>query len=86
MASTKFTWTLEATKLLISEYESYDFLYNIKHEDYKNRNKRLEAHKNISKKINTVAEGCTHIDVKKKLNGLRSQYLAEKMKVSTNCK
>ncbi|KAF5269768.1 hypothetical protein FQR65_LT17921 [Abscondita terminalis] len=77
MAPTKFVWSLAATKTLICEYESYEFLYNVPHEDYKNRNKRLDEYQEIS---NVIGNGCTAVDIKKKLNGLRRQYLAEKQK------
>lgn len=82
MAENKFSWNVRATKLLISEYEANEFLYNSVHADYKNRNKRLEAYQRIAESIKTISEDCTVNDVKKKLNGLRSQYLAEKLKVN----
>ncbi|CAH1998132.1 unnamed protein product [Acanthoscelides obtectus] len=81
MAEGKFVWSITATKLLISEYEAFELLYDSKNINYKNRNKRLDAYRSIAETVNTVSEGCTVEDVKKKLNGLRSQYLAEKMKV-----
>ncbi|XP_069692810.1 asparagine synthetase domain-containing protein CG17486 isoform X4 [Periplaneta americana] len=81
MADSKYTWSVITTKLLISHYESHEMLYNSKHKDYKNRNKRLEIYKEIAEAINVIQEGCTGIDVRKKLNGLRSQYLGEKMKI-----
>lgn len=44
MALTKLTWSLEANKTLIGDYESYEFLLNAPHEDYKNKNRRLAAY------------------------------------------
>ena len=86
MATNKFSWTVETTKLLISEYECHEMLYNAKHKDYKNRNKRQDIYITIADLINVVKPGCTVADVKKKINGLRSQYLMEKLKVSkTKC-
>lgn len=81
MAQEKFVWCVLSTKLLISEYERYEMLYNHQHPDYKNRNKRLDIYKMIVEEIKTVRKECTVEDIKKKLNGLRSQYLSEKMKV-----
>lgn len=80
--ATKYVWRVETTKLLIYEYETNEILYNAKHDGYKNRNKRQDIYKNIADAINIVQPGCTVQDVKKKINGLRSQYLTEKMKVS----
>nr|CAD7441478.1 unnamed protein product [Timema bartmani] len=57
-----------------------DFLYNTNSESYKDRDKRLAKHKEISEALQEHVPGCTAQDVKKKINGLRSQYLTETMK------
>ncbi|CAH1957162.1 unnamed protein product [Acanthoscelides obtectus] len=48
MAEGKFVWSITATKLLISEYEAFELLYDSKNINYKNRNKRLDAYRSIA--------------------------------------
>lgn len=67
MAEDKFVWCVSATKLLISEYESYEMLYNHLHPDYKNRNRRLDVYKKIAEEIKKVTSGCKVEDIKKKI-------------------
>lgn len=77
----KLVWPREAVKLLISEYECNEFLHNSKSVFYKDRNKRMNTYKIITDKLQKVLPGCAVTDVKKKINGLRSQYLVERAKV-----
>lgn len=81
MASGKFNWTVTTTKQLISQYEANEMLYDVKNIDYKNRNKRLTVYTSIAEIISNISEFCTASDVRKEINGLRCQYLAEKLKV-----
>ncbi|XP_063218021.1 uncharacterized protein LOC134528377 [Bacillus rossius redtenbacheri] len=83
MAGEKFHWTIAATKMLIAQYESHEMLYNAKHNDYKNRSMRVAICKSIAEDIN---QGCTVEDVRKKINGLRCQYAAEKAKILKSMK
>lgn len=69
------------TKKLIMEYENNEILYHTRHVDYKNRDKRLLVYRHILKSINSVQSGLNLKDLKRKISGLRSQYLCEKLKV-----
>jgi protein gp37 len=63
-------------KIIIEEYEKS--MYNVQHTFYKNKTKRQECLKRIT---NIVNEFCgistTDEDVKKKINGLRTQFFNE---------
>ncbi|XP_022187149.2 uncharacterized protein LOC111045976 [Nilaparvata lugens] len=80
----KYSWSEEATKILISKYESYEFLYNPKMKDYKNKNKRQKTLEVIADLMNKLKPGsvvCKAEDVRKKISNLRSQFFAEKSKI-----
>lgn len=77
----RLIWSMASVKLLISLYEENEFLYNSHHILYKDRDKRTAKYVEISKALQCYINDCSANDVKKKINGLRSQYLAEKMKV-----
>lgn len=67
MASAKYSWSVAATKVLITEYEGHEMLYNSRHCDYKNRGKRLAIYENITESANNVTGtgSCTVADVEK---------------------
>lgn len=82
ISNNKFNWSAVTTKTLINAYRDHELLYNPKHPHYKSRRRRMYAYKCIADKISTIREGCTIENLKRKINGLRSQYLAERTKVS----
>ncbi|KAJ2939164.1 hypothetical protein O0L34_g8477 [Tuta absoluta] len=76
-------WTKEATKVLIQLYEENELLYNSINPNYRNRTKRLECLMKIAQHLTSVSgQMCLVMDVRKKINGLRSQYTQEKLKIA----
>ncbi|KAI5634858.1 alcohol dehydrogenase transcription factor myb/SANT-like domain-containing protein [Phthorimaea operculella] len=76
-------WTKEATKVLIQLYEENELLYNSLNSNYRNRTKRLECLMKIAEHLTSVTgQMCLVMDVRKKINGLRSQYTQEKLKIA----
>lgn len=73
-----FTFTREQTATLIMLYERYPHLYNVADPAYKNRNKREFLLNEIKKEFKeTLNIDLTTADIKKKINGLRTQYFKE---------
>ncbi|XP_026760067.1 uncharacterized protein LOC113519213 [Galleria mellonella] len=78
-----YDWNIETTITLISLYKENEFLYDNLHPDYKNRNKRLAALVKFAEIITEkTGKVCVVANIRRKLNSLRSQYMAEKMKVT----
>ncbi|KAL1487725.1 hypothetical protein ABEB36_015632 [Hypothenemus hampei] len=79
VSETKMPFSRDITMRLIQEYEKYPELYNVQDPLYKNKTKRQECLNKIA-----ISLGCYgHItigDVKKKINGLRTQYFNEMAK------
>lgn len=79
----KVSWSNPMTTYLIRLYKRNEFLYDKKHQDYKNRKKRIEAYIYLGRKISRKFRvRCNEADIKKKINGLRTQYQTEKNKVN----
>ncbi|XP_072397837.1 uncharacterized protein [Diabrotica undecimpunctata] len=74
-------WTMELTKKLIILYENYPCLYNIKSSQYHNKIKRIQALEDIKNNLMDENKFITVDAIKKKIHGIRSQYLTEINKI-----
>lgn len=69
-------------KTLLALYEQHPCLYAIKCIDYHNRNKREIALQLIAQSYEEITkESITTDNIKKKINGLRAQYLEQRQKI-----
>lgn len=78
-----FTFNREQSKIVIAVYERYPDVYNVQSENYKNRNKRQIMLQKITDEVNEQLgnPGVSVEDVKKKINGLRTQFFTELGKI-----
>lgn len=51
-----YDWTEEKEEMLISFWESNDFLYNLANKNYKNQQKKDKAYEEIAAKIGTTGK------------------------------
>lgn len=80
------SWTKEQIELLITEYEKYPCLWEIKNPQYHNRAKRTAAISNILVEIKSVRPNTTENEIVKKWTGLRNTYISEHKKVLDSTK
>ena len=66
------SWTKSDVFLLISQWELYPELWNVKNKLYRNRIKKQNALKEIASNFNTTTN-----EVSRKLHNLRTQYHSE---------
>ncbi|XP_068895961.1 uncharacterized protein [Tenebrio molitor] len=74
-------WNRESTSDLIELYKKYPVLYAPKHGNYKNKRKRLEVLKVIRSDMNRRGRKMTVEDIRKKIQGLRTQYAHQLSKI-----
>lgn len=68
----------DQTSPLITLYENYPCLYLVASPDYKNKNKRNEAIRDITTSLQEMTRiSFTEDDVRKKIHVLRTQFLKE---------
>ncbi|CAL1678834.1 unnamed protein product [Lasius platythorax] len=65
----KFDWTKDKTKLLISLLEGLPHLWDVSQADYKNRSKRTASIEQLAQQFNTDSG-----EVGRKLHNLRTQF------------
>ena len=70
--STSAYWSRQDTITLIDIYKSHECLWNVRCSNYKNRDKRAAAIRDIAQTISRSVN-----DVKKKLDSLRNQHQRE---------
>lgn len=75
-------WNQSSIISLLQAYKSEIILYDIKHEMYHNKNARLQSLQNIVNKIKGERPNVTVVDVKNKINSIRTHYAAEKNKIN----
>ncbi|XP_071575296.1 uncharacterized protein [Temnothorax nylanderi] len=74
--------TKEQTRMLVLLYQQHPCLYVQKSEDYHNRDKRLKALQTIAQQLLELSGCVVTVDViKKKIAGLRTQYLEQINKI-----
>ncbi|KAF5272962.1 hypothetical protein FQR65_LT17270 [Abscondita terminalis] len=81
-SNVNFNWTRELTTELIMLYEQHSCLYAVASKDYSNKNKRQQALESICKAL--MESNTIHLQVeqvKKKIHGIRAQFLTEKNKI-----
>ncbi|XP_046384663.1 uncharacterized protein LOC124154942 [Ischnura elegans] len=74
-------WERNAVEALISFYEEKRCLYEVSSPDYHLKQKRSSALQDIATNLLPFRPGTTSEEVKTKINGLRTQYMAEKNKL-----
>ncbi|XP_045775422.1 uncharacterized protein LOC123874229 [Maniola jurtina] len=72
---TEFNWDDSAVLLLIEKYQENELLWNPRHMDFKNRNKRNDAVRDIASVFNIAST-----EIERKLKNLSSHYFREKRK------
>lgn len=72
---TEFNWDDSAVLLLIEKYQENEPLWNPRHMDFKNRNKRNDAIRDIASVFNIASS-----EIERKLKNLSSHYFREKRK------
>lgn len=79
-----YNFDKEKTKVLITIYEKYPDIYNVHREIYKNKtNRQMKLTQILNEfKIYYPEADVTLLDIKRKINGLRSQFFAELAKVT----
>lgn len=81
-----FEWTKALTLHLIELYRQRPCLWNVKCEEYRNRDAKYKAYEELYNDVKSLDPLCTVEIVKKKLNTLRSQYRKEVKQISTSKK
>ncbi|XP_022218210.2 uncharacterized protein LOC111071267 [Drosophila obscura] len=71
----KIIWSPEAIKMLIELYEKRPNLYDPKHAQYRNKQFRAKALRQIVKGMRKIYDNIDTTDIKNKIGTLRSQYL-----------
>ncbi|KAF9406100.1 hypothetical protein HW555_013406 [Spodoptera exigua] len=71
----EFNWDDSAVLLLIEKYQENELLWNPRHMDFKNRNKRNDAVRDIASVFNIASS-----EIERKLKNLSSHYFREKRK------
>lgn len=74
-------WSIDEVMKLIEEYEKHPILYDTKSPNYSNKVLRLQAIKSIKSELQFLRPGTKEIEVQKKLNSIRNNYVIEKLKV-----
>ncbi|CAG5052415.1 unnamed protein product [Parnassius apollo] len=72
---TEFNWDDRAVLLLIEKYQENELLWNPRHMDFKNRNKRNDAIRDVASVFNIASS-----EIERKLKNLSSHYFREKRK------
>lgn len=72
---TEFNWDDSAVLLLVDKYQENVLLWNPRHMDFKNRNKRSDAIREIASLFNIASS-----EIERKLKNLSSHYFREKRK------
>ncbi|XP_050501756.1 uncharacterized protein LOC126881503 [Diabrotica virgifera virgifera] len=80
-SSNNYQWTKNIVKILITQLEKHSCLYSVTSKDYKNKSKRKSAMWSIQNNLKEHGVTITEADLKKKIHGLRTQYLAELRKI-----
>ena len=70
-------WTRTHTAVFIENLKPFTCLWKVTSEEYKNRDKRRIALQNLQEIMKDIVENITIVDVKKKINTIRSQYRRE---------
>ncbi|XP_049882849.1 uncharacterized protein LOC126378491 [Pectinophora gossypiella] len=76
-----YKWGTEQTRFFIEEYGRQACLWDLKHADYKNREARNNAYKNIIQSMESKSIYMTENDVKNKIRSLRCTYFGVLAKV-----
>lgn len=71
------SWNKDMVKLLIIRYQENEHLYNASHPFYLNRNERSKTYLEITNEFKKIKKNVTVKEIKKKIHGLRSQYIKE---------
>ncbi|CAG5033251.1 unnamed protein product [Parnassius apollo] len=71
----EFNWDDSAVLLLIEKYQENELLWNPRHMDFKNRNKKNDAIRHIASVFNIASS-----EIERKLKNLTSHYFREKRK------
>ena len=74
-------WSQENVKSLIDAYRSYPVLWNVKHENYSNRNIKENCYKEILNILKVDIPEINLSAIKKRIHTMRSQFLRERKKV-----
>ncbi|KAL1498404.1 hypothetical protein ABEB36_009210 [Hypothenemus hampei] len=74
------SWSREQCELLIDEYQKYPCLYAVKSNLYKNKHARNKALESITSILKSIKPNVTLNEIKQKLAGLKSTFLAEHKK------
>lgn len=74
----KKCWSKDDTFSLITQWELYPELWDVKSKNYRNRIKKQNALKELAVKFNTVES-----EVSRKLHNLRTQYHQELRRIKT---
>lgn len=75
-------WTQRAVEILIESYRAHPILYNSKDPLYHNRVKKELAYQDVHQDVCLEKSNCTVDDIKKKVNGLRSNFARELEKIN----
>lgn len=75
-------WTERETVRFVELYEVEEILWNVRLNEYKNKDARLSALKRIVDNLNMPDVGVN--EVLKKINNIRSTYQQEKVKIKTS--
>ncbi|XP_069675804.1 uncharacterized protein [Periplaneta americana] len=75
------SWPREVVCELIQLYELNSCLYAVGSLDYHNKMKKNNAYEEIARQISRLRPGTTAEDIRSKINGLRTQFMAEKGKI-----
>ena len=79
-------WTLTNTAVFIDSLKQFTCLWKVTSEDFKNRNSRQIALQNLQGIMEDIVENITIVDLKKKIDTIRSQYRKENQLVENSKK
>lgn len=77
-------WDKDLIQKLISKYEEYEHLYNVRHPMYLDRVKRSNSLLEITNELKKINKNITVDEIKKKMHTLRSQYLRELREINNS--
>uniref|UniRef100_A0A6P7G2X1 Uncharacterized protein LOC114337114 n=1 Tax=Diabrotica virgifera virgifera TaxID=50390 RepID=A0A6P7G2X1_DIAVI len=76
-----YQWTKNIVKILITQLEKHSCLYSFTSKEYKNKSKRKSAMWSIQNNLKEHGVNISEEDLKKKIHGLKTQYLAKLRKI-----
>ena len=80
------TWSHEETLALIAIWENYELLYNVKHQDYSNKVKKINALKSMQDDLKETGIEVSVDDIQSKMHSLRVYFSSQRSKYEASKK